>query len=96
MAVRIISTTELRSKAADMVLGLRRGDRFLIQHYNDIVGYITPEIPSDLLKKLGRLYEVEDFDLKKRQKLGLPPIDKTISDVMKILEYTGIEKAVKR
>lgn len=53
MTVRIISTTELRSKAADMVLGLRRGDRFLIQHYNDIVGYITPEIPSDLLKKLG-------------------------------------------
>ncbi len=53
MAVRIISTTELRSKAADMVLGLRRGDRFLIQHYNDIVGYITPEIPVDLQKKLG-------------------------------------------
>jgi len=53
MAVRIISTTELRSKAADMVLGLRRGDRFLIQHYNDIVGYITPEIPQELLKKLG-------------------------------------------
>lgn len=53
MAVRIISTTELRSKAADMVLGLRRGDRFLIQHYNDIVGYITPEIPEDLRKKLG-------------------------------------------
>lgn len=53
MAVKIISTTELRSKAADMVIGLRRGDRFLIQHYNDIVGYITPEIPSEILKKLG-------------------------------------------
>lgn len=53
MAVRIISTTELRSKAADMVIGLRRGDRFLIQHYNDIVGFITPEIPSDLQEKLG-------------------------------------------
>jgi len=53
MAVRIISTTELRSKAADMVLGLRRGDRFLIQHYNDIVGYITPDIPEDLQKKIG-------------------------------------------
>ena len=53
MAVRIISTTELRSKAADMVLGLRRGDRFLIQHYNDIVGYITPEIPEELQKKIG-------------------------------------------
>ncbi len=60
MAVRIISTTELRSKAADMVLGLRRGDRFLIQHYNDIVGYITPEIPSDLLKKLGSKSKRED------------------------------------
>jgi hypothetical protein len=60
MAVRIISTTELRSKAADMVLGLRRGDRFLIQHYNDIVGYITPEIPSDLLKKMGGKSKRED------------------------------------
>lgn len=53
MAVKIISTTELRSKAADMVIGLRRGDRFLIQHYNDIVGYVTPEIPEDILRKLG-------------------------------------------
>jgi len=38
---------------ADMVLGLRRGDTFLIQHYNDIVGYVTPEIPEELKKKLG-------------------------------------------
>ncbi len=53
MATRIISTTELRSRAADMVLGLRRGDTFLIQHYNDIVGYVTPEIPEDLKSKLG-------------------------------------------
>jgi len=36
-----------------MVLGLRRGDTFLIQHYNDIVGYVTPEIPEELKKKLG-------------------------------------------
>ncbi len=53
MATRIISTTELRSRAADMVLGLRRGDTFLIQHYNDIVGYVTPEIPEQLKAKLG-------------------------------------------
>ncbi|MGB3340602.1 MAG: 4Fe-4S dicluster domain-containing protein [bacterium] len=44
----------------------------------------------DLLQEMGRLYEVEDFDLKKRQKLGLPAIDKTIPEVKKILEYTGI------
>ncbi len=46
MAVRIISTTELRSKAAEVVLGLRRGDEFLIQHYKEIVGYVTSEVPN--------------------------------------------------
>ncbi len=46
MAVRVISTTELRSKAAEVVQGLKRGDVFLIQHYKEIVGYITPEVPD--------------------------------------------------
>ena len=50
----------------------------------------------DLLKQLGRLYEIEDFDLKKRQRIGLPPIDKTIPDVARILGFTGIEKLVKK
>ena len=65
MAVRIISTTELRSRAADMVLGLRRGDKFLIQHYNDIVGYVTPDIPDNLKNKLGlkKPARVEDFKI---------------------------------
>ncbi len=43
----------MRSQAAALVLGLRRGDKFLIQHYNEIVGYVTPDIPEDLKKKLG-------------------------------------------
>ncbi len=67
-----------------------------IKNYAVIQGY-CPEaykIQLDLLKRLGRLYEVEDFDLKKRQKLGLPPVDKTIPEVAKILEHTGIEKYV--
>jgi heterodisulfide reductase subunit C len=50
----------------------------------------------DLLIQLGRLYEIEDFDLKKRQKVGLPPVDKTIPEVAKIIEYTGIEKVAKK
>jgi len=53
VAVRIISTTELRSQAAALVLGLRRGDKFLIQHYNEIVGFVTPEIPEELKAKIG-------------------------------------------
>ena len=32
----------------------------------------------------GRLYEVEDFDNKKREKIGLPPLKKTFDDVMKL------------
>src|SRR4030042_6593372 len=52
--------------------------------------------PLDLLKQIGRLYEIEDFDLKKRQRIGLPPIDKTIPDVARILGFTGIEKLVKK
>ncbi len=67
-----------------------------IKNYAVEQGY-CPEgykMQLDLLQKMGRLYEVEDFDLKKRGKLGLPPIDKTISEVAKILEYTGIAKVV--
>jgi len=67
-----------------------------IKNYAVEQGY-CPEgykLQLDLLKRLGRLYEVEDFDLKKRQRLGLPPIDKTIPEVAKILEYTNIIKHV--
>jgi heterodisulfide reductase subunit C len=67
-----------------------------IKNYAVEQGY-CPEgykLQLDLLKRLGRLYEVEDFDLKKRQRLGLPPIDKTIPEVAKILEYTNITARV--
>lgn len=50
----------------------------------------------ELLQKLGRLYEIEDFDLKKRKKLGLPPVDKTVPDIARILDYTNIIKVVGR
>lgn len=65
-----------------------------IKNYAVEQGY-CPEaykLQLDLLKRLGRFYEVEDFDLKKRQRLGLPPTDKTIPEVAKIVEYTNIIK----
>lgn len=65
MAVRIISTTELRSKAAEVVLGLRRGDQFLIQHYKEIVGYITAEVPEfdgDRVRQARRKAKGSDSD----------------------------------
>jgi heterodisulfide reductase subunit C len=69
-----------------------------IKNYAVDQGY-CPEgykMQLDLLNKMGRLYEVEDFDLKKRERLGLPSIDKTIPDVSRILEYTGILEVLKK
>ncbi len=69
-----------------------------IKNYAVEKGY-CPEgyrMQFDLLMKMGRLYEVEDFDLKKRQRLGLPPIDKTIPDVAEILAATNIIEVLKK
>jgi heterodisulfide reductase subunit C len=49
-------------------------------------GYIHPSFKEQarLVSKFGRLYEVEDFDNKKREKLGLPPVKKTFDDLSKL------------
>ena len=49
-------------------------------------GYIHPSFKEQarLVSKFGRLYEVEDFDNKKREKLGLPPVKKTFDDISKL------------
>jgi len=53
-------------------------------------GYIHPSFKEQarLVSKFGRLYEVEDFDNKKRGKLGLPPIKKNFDDLTKITKDT--------
>ena len=57
MAVQVISTTELRTDAKRLVIGLRSGDTFLIQHYKEIVGYITPKVPKAILKEYQKQME---------------------------------------
>ncbi len=42
--------------------------------------------------RFGRLYEVEDFDNKKRQRLGLPPVKKMFPEVQEIFRMTGMDK----
>ncbi len=39
----------------------------------------------EALKKFGKVYEIEDFDNKKREKMGLPSIEKINTDVEKVL-----------
>ncbi len=57
MAVQVISTTELRTDAKRLVIGLRNGEAFLIQHYKEIVGYITPKVPKAILKEYQKSME---------------------------------------
>jgi heterodisulfide reductase subunit C len=51
-------------------------------------GYSHPSFKEQarLVGTFGRLYEIEDFDNKKREKIGLPPVKKTYNDVAKLVK----------
>jgi len=54
-------------------------------------GYIHPSFKkqAQLVRDMGRLYEIEDFDNKRRQRLGLPPVKKVVDEVREIFRQTG-------
>jgi heterodisulfide reductase subunit C len=62
-----------------------------IRNYAAREGHILPayEMQIELIRTHGRLYEIDEFDNKKREKAGLPPIPKKAEQVKKILEMTG-------
>jgi heterodisulfide reductase subunit C len=51
-------------------------------------GYIHPSFREQarLVSSFGRLYEIEDFDNKKREKMGLPTVKKIFDDVKKLIQ----------
>ncbi|MDQ7822367.1 MAG: 4Fe-4S dicluster domain-containing protein [Candidatus Eremiobacteraeota bacterium] len=55
-------------------------------------GFIHPSFRKqvELLAGTGRLYEIEDFDNKKRKKSALPMLRKEFPEVRAILEKSGI------
>jgi len=59
-------------------------------------GFIHPSFVAqiDFLHKFGRLYEVTEFDNKKRVKNGLPEIKHMPEEIQKIFEETGVAKFV--
>ena len=61
MATYMVKSSELRSDAAKIVQGLRAGDSFVLMHYNEAVGYISPKIPKDILKKVGAAERDQGF-----------------------------------
>ena len=60
-------------------------------------GHIHPAFREQarLIGTFGRLYEVEDFDNKKREKMCLPPVKKTFEDVKTLTKGTKVEEMVK-
>jgi heterodisulfide reductase subunit C len=56
-------------------------------------GYIFPAVQMQMamLKKFGRIYEIEEFDNKKRKRMGLPEIKQDSSAFRRILELTGLD-----
>lgn len=60
-------------------------------------GHIHPSFRAQLevLFAHGRLYEITEFDNKKRAKWGLPEIRENVEGIRKLFRKTGMEKLVK-
>jgi heterodisulfide reductase subunit C len=50
---------------------------------------------AELIYNSGRLYEIEEFDNRKRQRLGLPPLATKIEEIKVLYRQGGIESLVK-
>jgi heterodisulfide reductase subunit C len=57
-------------------------------------GYVPANLAMQpkLLKDFGRLYEIDDFDNKKREKLGLPGIKMEPGEIAEIIRLTKLDK----
>ncbi len=57
-------------------------------------GYAPPALKMQpgLLAKFGRLYEIDEFDNKKREKFSLPKIKMEAKEVEEIIKLTGLDK----
>jgi len=51
---------------------------------------------AELLEKEGRLYEIGDFDNKKREKLGLPEIHSEKSVIGEIFKISGLKEILEK
>lgn len=61
-------------------------------------GYIHQAFSQqiNILKQFGRLYEVDEFDNKKRIGFGLPEVKQAKGFTKKIIEITGLDKIITR
>jgi heterodisulfide reductase subunit C len=59
-------------------------------------GHLSPafKTQAELVAKSGRLYEMEEFDNKKRQKAGLPELKTSFEEVKTLCEKSGLNKII--
>jgi heterodisulfide reductase subunit C len=59
-------------------------------------GYIHPSYMGqlELINNQGKIYEIDEFDNRRRDRLGLPPLPQRNEDTGKILEATGLNRMV--
>ena len=64
---------------------------YLVQH-----GRVHPGVTAQATPIFadGRIYAIEDFDNKKREKMGLPSVTPKTEEVAKIFELTGLDKII--
>jgi heterodisulfide reductase subunit C len=60
-------------------------------------GHIPAGYPPQVqaLLSFGRMYEMTDFDNKKRNRFGLPPIVQSNEDTVKLFEAMGVDRLAK-
>ena len=51
---------------------------------------------ADLIREHGRLYEIDEFDNKKREKANLPPVEPKCPAVAKIFEVAGLDDILEK
>lgn len=59
-------------------------------------GYIHPFCRGQarVVSTFGRLYDVEDFDNKKRERLGLPPVKKNFEEVTRLTKNMLLKEGI--
>lgn len=59
-------------------------------------GYIHPafKTQAELVGASGRLYEMEEFDNKRREKMGLPPLVTSFDEVKTLAESVGLKDLI--
>jgi heterodisulfide reductase subunit C len=61
-------------------------------------GYIHPAFrtQAELIGGSGRLYEIEEFDNKRREKMGLPKLNTSFDEVVKLCESAGLKDIIQK